>query len=368
MSVTKLGMPKWGMSMSEGKLVAWLVEEGAELTQGMEVAEVETEKINGLVEAPAAGVLRRRIAQVGEELPVGALLGVIADASVPDAEIDAFVEEFQASFVPGAADEDEAGATSTVEAGGRTFRTTRMGSGDETVVLVHGFGGDLTTWLFTQAALAESRTAIALDLPGHGGSSKDVGDGSLATLAAALGEALDALEVERAHLVGHSLGGAVAIELARTQPARVASLVLIASAGLGPEINGEYVEGFLAAESRNQIKPVLQLLFADPAVVTRQLCEDVLKVKRIDGVQEALRAIADQVFPGGRQAIDLAGALAELDVPVLAIWGDADRIVPPAHAASLPARARVEVLPGAGHSPMMEAAGDVNRLIGDFLG
>ena len=159
MSVTKLGMPKWGMSMSEGKLVAWLVEEGAELAQGAEVAEVETEKINGLVEAPAAGILRRRIAQVGEELPVGALLGVIADASVSDAEIDAFVEEFQASFVPGASDEDEAGATTTVEAGGRSFRTTSMGSGEETVVLVHGFGGDRSHGGRQQAGQGQKRQA-----------------------------------------------------------------------------------------------------------------------------------------------------------------------------------------------------------------
>src|SRR5437773_4528967 len=88
MSIVKLGVPKWGLSMTEGKLVEWLVEEGAELEPGAEVAEVETEKINGVVEAPAAGVLRRRVAAVGETLPVGALLGVIADASVPDADID----------------------------------------------------------------------------------------------------------------------------------------------------------------------------------------------------------------------------------------------------------------------------------------
>src|SRR5437868_6402719 len=121
MSIAKLGVPKWGLSMTEGRLVEWLVDEGAELTQGAEVAEVETEKINGVVEAPAAGVLRRRVAAVGETLPVGALLGVIADASVPEAEIDAFIADFQATFVP--EDVEEEGPTAeTVTVGGRSLR------------------------------------------------------------------------------------------------------------------------------------------------------------------------------------------------------------------------------------------------------
>ena len=114
MSIDKLGMPKWGLSMTEGRLIEWLVDEGAEIGVGDEVAEVETEKINGVVESPAAGVLRRRVAAAGDVIPVGGLLGVIADASVADAEIDAFVAEFEASFVPGESEED-----ARSDAGGR---------------------------------------------------------------------------------------------------------------------------------------------------------------------------------------------------------------------------------------------------------
>jgi pyruvate dehydrogenase E2 component (dihydrolipoamide acetyltransferase) len=73
------------------------------------------------------------------------------------------------------------------------------------------------------------------------------------------------------------------------------------------------------------------------------------------------------VFPGGRQARVLAAELAAADVPVLVVWGTADRIVPAAHAAAAPARARVELLEGAGHSPHMERAGDVNRLLAEFI-
>ncbi len=86
-----LTMPKWGLTMEEGTLVNWLVEVGAEIELGMAVAEVETDKIVNVLEASRAGVMRRKIAEDGDVLPVGALLGVIADASVSDQEIDAFL-------------------------------------------------------------------------------------------------------------------------------------------------------------------------------------------------------------------------------------------------------------------------------------
>jgi pyruvate dehydrogenase E2 component (dihydrolipoamide acetyltransferase) len=368
MTISKLGMPKFGLVMKEGALVAWLVEEGAEVASGDEVAEVETDKINGAVEAPAAGVLRRQVARVGDVVPVGGLLGVLADTAVPEEEIDAFVAEFQATFVPGEAEEEAGPQAETVAAGDRVLRYLRHGEGPEAVVLVHGFGGDLTTWLFNAEALAGSgRSVYAVDLPGHGGSTKDVGAGTVPELAGTLAAALHTLGLGRVHLVGHSLGAVVAATLAADEPARVASLTLIAPAGLGDEIDAEFIEGFVAAESRRELKPVLERLFADPAVVTRQFAEEVARTKRVDGVAEALGTIAASAFPDGRQAVDVRAQLAGLGIPVLAIWGAEDRIVPPAHAANLPPSARVETIAGAGHMPQMEAAGDVNRLLDAFL-
>jgi pyruvate dehydrogenase E2 component (dihydrolipoamide acetyltransferase) len=366
-AIEKLGMPKWGLSMTEGTLLAWLVEEGAELAVGDEVAEVETEKINGVVESPAAGVLRRRVAAVGDVVPVGGLLGVIADASVPDAEIDRFVEEFQAGFVPEEAEEEAGPAPEKVTVEAATLRFLRQGEGGDPLLLLHGFGGDLNNWLFAAPALAAERTVYALDLPGHGGSSKDVGPGDLDFLVGATRQFLDAQELERVHLVGHSLGGLIAARLALDAPERVASLTLVATAGLGEEISREYIEGFIEAERRRELKPALELLFADRGLVTRQLVDDVLAYKRIDGVDEALRAVAGSVFADGRQQVVIADRLAELRVPLLVVWGSDDRIIPAAHAAHAPEGAEVHVLDGTGHSPHMEAAGDFNRIAEGFL-
>jgi pyruvate dehydrogenase E2 component (dihydrolipoamide acetyltransferase) len=363
--IAKLTMPKWGLSMTEGTIVEWLVDEGDEVRVGQEVVEVATDKIDSAVENRVAGVLRRRTADVGDTIPVGGLLGVVADPSVPEAEIDAFVEEFAAAFVP--EEEGEQGPQpEAVDLDGRRIRFLHLGEGPP-IVLVHGFGGDLDNWMFNRDALAEVGSVWALDLPGHGGSAKEVGTGDLAELAGVLDSFLAGQGLERVHLVGHSLGGAVVTAFAAAHPDRVASLTVIDGAGLGPDINASYIEGFIAARSRKQLKPVLEMLFADPGLVTRQLIDDVLKYKRLDGVPEALTTLAGRLFPDGRQVEDLSSRLAQVRAPTLVIWGSEDRILPPEHAGGVGDGVRVEVLQGAGHSPQMEAAGDVNRLITEFV-
>ena len=341
-------MPKWGLSMKEGKVAGWLVGEGDSIAQGDEIVDIETEKISSAVEAADAGLLRRCVAQEGETLPIGALLAIVADESVADGDIDAFVSEFQANFVPPEEDDEESGpATETVEVAGRAIRYLTKGEGGTPVILIHGFGGDLNNWLFNHDALAAKRAVHALDLPGHGSSSKDVGDGSVGFFADIVTGFADALGIGTAHLVGHSMGGAIALAMARAAPARVASLTLIGSAGLGSEIDGDYLEGFISAERRKDLKPHVEKLFGDPGLVTRQLVNDLLAFKRIDGVTAALGTIRDAFAPGGAQAEamrDVAGS-----VPTLVIWGAGDKIIPASHAEGLPDGVDCTVLDGQGH-------------------
>src|SRR5262249_46997079 len=163
-------------------------------------------------------------------------------------------------------------------------------------------------------------------------------------------------------LIGHSMGGAVAAMVALRRRDAARSLTLISSSGLGEEINTGYIDGFVAAESRRELKSVLRELFADENLVSRQMIDDLLKFKRLDAVREALRGLADAMVRNGRQTRLLAHDLQAASLPVQIIWGARDAIIPAAHASAVP-RAKVEILQEAGHMPMMEAPGRVNQVI-----
>ncbi len=366
--ITPLVMPKWGLEMREGTLAGWLVDEGARIAVGTPVVDVETDKISNAVEAPDPGLLRRKVAKDGETLPVKALLGVLAEAEVSDAEIDAYIAAYE---VPAAGEEgeDAAPAFDFVEVNGIRVRYARRGPERGVPVLfLHGYGGDLGNWLFNLDALAGVAPVIALDLPGHGQSDTKLPGTSLADLAGFVAAFLDQLDVERVHAVGHSLGGAIAAQLALDHPRRVASLSLLGSAGLGPEINSGYTRGFAGAASRRELKPVVEQLFADPSLVSRPLLDDLLKYKRLDGVSELLDALGSALFANGRQTEAPALQLADRDVPVLVVWGAEDRIIPASHAGHAPPGATVKVIEGAGHMVMMEKAGEVNALLKRHIG
>ena len=365
--IEKLIMPKWGLSMTQGKVVEWLVDEGQQIDLGKEVLEVETEKITGLVESPVAGVLRRQVAASGQDVPVAGLLGVLADPAVSEQEIDDFVER----FVPDTSHDESGSSTAedpqTVEVLGKTAHYLKRGEGNAPALLIHGFGGNLNNWLFNHETLAAERTVYALDLPGHGRSSKNVGDGTIGSLVDGVHAWCDAVDVPKVHLIGHSLGGLIALSLALRHPERVHSCTLVASVGLGSEIDHEYIHSFVHAERRNQLKAQLQKLFADQQQVTRQLVDDVLKFKRLDGVHDALRTISEKFIVDRQQATVLRDRLPDVSVPVMVIWGQQDQILPVSHSESLPDSVAVHVIPGCGHMVQMEAANEVNRVINAFL-
>lgn len=357
-------MPKWGLAMEEGMLVEWQVEEGDEIEKGQEIADIETTKITNAFESPISGRLRRFVTMDGETVPVGFLLAVCAEDDVDDADIDGFVRDFKDNFV---LEEAAAGAAApeTVEImPGQSIRYMTMGSGGaEPILFVHGFGGGFDNWMLNQEALSEDFQTYAVDLPGHGGSTKQVGDGALASMTDMLHSFMTVMKIERAHLVGHSMGGGIALDLATRYPSQVASLSLIAPVGFGPDINMDYVNGFITQTRARKLREVIELLVDDPTGISPDMIEEIIKYKRLDGVGPALELLRDQIMPDGRQATLLNDRLDDLVVPTQVFWGQNDKIIPASHAEGLPDRIQVKVYDDTGHMPHMERANEVNALI-----
>jgi pyruvate dehydrogenase E2 component (dihydrolipoamide acetyltransferase) len=244
-----------------------------------------------------------------------------------------------------------------------------LGEGAATpIIFLHGFGGDYNNWLFNQPPLSEERKTYALDLPGHGGSTKEVGQGDVGSMTDAVCAFMRAVGIKKAHFVGHSLGGAISLDMALNHPEAVESATLVCPAGLGPEISMEYIDGFMSISRARKLRPILEMLVHDPSMVTNEMVEDVLKFKRLDGVDAALNKVASATFAGGQQALQLTDKLDQLKVPVQIAWGEQDKIIPVSHADGLPAKIKVTRYPDAGHLTHMEKSNEVNDLIKNLMG
>ena len=247
----------------------------------------------------------------------------------------------------------------------------RMGGRGPVLLLVHGMARCSDTWLPVMPALSEHFTVIAPDLPGHGSSDKPRGDYSLGAFANSLRDLLVALGIERVTLVGHSLGGGVAMQFAYQFPERCERMVLVSSGGLGEEVSlllraltlpgVEYVlplvcttwihdtvASFVGALRRVGLRP-------SPNVVEMwdsyaSLADAPTRTAFLHTLRSVIDASGQRVSAHDR--LYLASRL-----PTLIMWGDCDRIIPTGQAAvtheAIPG-SRLEVFKGVGHFPQCE--------------
>lgn len=242
-----------------------------------------------------------------------------------------------------------------------------LGGGDGVpALLLHGFAGDSLTWQFTLTPLAAGRRVVAVDLPGHGGSTKEVGDGRVGAFAPWLSRVLDALDLPRVHVVGHSMGGFVALELARAAPERVASLSLIAPAGVGRDFDLAFLRRVAAVASPEDGVDLAGHLFAEPSPLVERIGE-VLHAQTADRARaDALERIIAGSFAHAAarwRSVDWA----VFAMPIQLLWGREDRVIPVPPAAVLPARAPLHLFDRTGHLPHIEASTPVTARLREFL-
>lgn len=230
------------------------------------------------------------------------------------------------------------------------------------VLMLHGFGASLHTWEGWAAGLEDRFRVIRPDLPGFALTGPDpTGDYTDARGVAVLAALLDALGVERAAVIGNSLGGRLAWRLALAHPARVTRLVLVAPDGFAPpgRAYGQ-AEGapplmrlLPFALPRAMLRDSMAPAYGDPARLPAAEVDRAHDLMRAPGVRRAMLARMDQ-----RVIDDPRPLLRGLVMPVLLVWGERDRMIPASHArdwlAVLPRAAHVE-LPGLGHVPQEEA-------------
>lgn len=241
------------------------------------------------------------------------------------------------------------------------LRTLKAGQGSP-VVFLHGFGADLSSWRPMVGQLPMGLPMMALDLPGHGASAGHAA-ADFAGLVEAVGQSLRGVQ-GGIHLVGHSLGAALAVALTGRGDLDIRSLTLLAPAGLGAAIDGAFVEGFLAARSEGALAAWMRRLVADPANLAPVLVRATLEARATPGLVEAQARVARGVFEGGTQLFSVAEALGRYGGPCTVVIGREDAILSAREVeAQVPANVALHRLPGVGHLPQVEAAELVRTLI-----
>jgi len=273
--------------------------------------------------------------------------------------------------------------TYVLPAHGTDVHYVRAGSGPP-VVLLHGVLGSHRSWAQLVSLLAEDFTLIAPDLLGHGDSSTPRGDYSLGAHAGGLRDLLDELGVQRATLVGHSLGGGVALQFAWLFPERVERLVLVSSGGLGRELSLllrvptmpgvgfmlPVVSSPWVLRGGGALGRQLHRLGMRSAPDLEELWRGYSRLGDVGARRAFLATLRTVVDPGGQtiNATDKLPVMAE--IPTMIVWGGRDRLIPVRHGLeahrAIPS-SRLEIFPKAGHFPHLEEPRRFAGLLVDFV-
>ncbi|HTN99585.1 MAG TPA: alpha/beta fold hydrolase [Microthrixaceae bacterium] len=259
----------------------------------------------------------------------------------------------------------------------------RMGGDGPAVLLIHGMAGSSRTWKEVTDLLVKNHTVIAPDLLGHGESAKPRGDYSLGAFASGLRDLLNVIGVERATIVGQSLGGGVAMQLSYQHPELVERLVLVGSGGLGREVT--WMLRLLTLPGAEIVMPVLFPSFMrdsgnaisgflhDKGIKSPQIAEMWRAYASLSGAENRgafLRTLRSVVDAGGQTVSAMDRIYLAAAVPTLIVWGDQDHIIPIEHGIAaheaIPG-SRFEILEGCGHFPHVEQPERFVEILEDFI-
>ena len=277
------------------------------------------------------------------------------------------------------------GSTAIIHVEGRRTRVRVDGDpAHPPALLLHGIGRSLEDWAPQFTRLSGSHRLISLDLPGSGFSQRSTSPTSLPVLAQGVLETLDELGERRpVHVIGNSLGGAVAQQLSVLAPDRVASLTLVNSAGFGKEValplrllTTPVLGRFMASRATpSTVRLMERLIFANPDLVTRSRVDHAMAIAQQPDTGEvvwetanALATARGGVRPEWRKS--LSARVASEGKPTLIVWGDRDRILPARHleeARRLLPHASTHVFTGVGHMPQIESPDAFASVVLEFL-
>jgi pimeloyl-ACP methyl ester carboxylesterase len=259
----------------------------------------------------------------------------------------------------------------------------KTGSGP-VILLLHGLGCDHTTWSPVIGELAKSFTVLAPDLLGHGQSAKPRADYSVGGYANGMRDLLTVLGIDKVTVVGHSFGGGVAMQFAYQFPERTERMMLVASGGLGREVapgiraittpGFHQLMGLVTLPVVRQVNTgVLRALSHVPLRATRDLSEvaDIIETFKDPHARAAIQHVVRAVVDWRGQIVSMADRAYLTEVmPMSVVWGRDDMVIPVRHAsnaAALAPRARIDVIPDAGHFVHKDHPDRFVRLLSDFV-